>query len=173
MNHGDYGSQNTGVGSHSTGGSSRCDLQYCGTTCLQYAYCADPTKQDANCANAPTDCAERCSGCGDADAAVQNGGGGGGSAHGSQHTGSVPDYNTGSMDHGHTGSDYGKDDSSMGGTTGSMPDYNTGSMNHGDYGSQNTGVGSHSTGGSTRCDLQYCGTTCLQYAYCADPTKQD
>merc|ERR1712167_474172 len=88
-------------------------------------------------------------------------------------TGSMPDYNTGSMNHGHTGSDYGKDDSSMGGTTGSMPDYNTGSMNHGDYGSQNTGVGSHSTGGSSRCDVQYCGTTCLQYAYCADPTKQD
>merc|ERR1719390_130677 len=87
-------------------------------------------------------------------------------------TGSMS-YNTGSMDHGHTGSDYGKDDSSMGGTTGSMPDYNTGSMNHGDCGSQNTGVGSHSTGGSSRCDLQYCGTTCLPYAYCADPTKQD
>merc|ERR1719390_332376 len=119
MNHGDYGSQNTGAGSHSTGGSSRCDLQYCGTTCLQYAYCADPTKQDVNCLNAPTDCAERCSGCAEVQAAVQGGGGGGGSAHGSHHG-----YGShGSMSHGHTGS--GGKDYPYG--TGSMS-YNTGSM---------------------------------------------
>jgi hypothetical protein len=53
-----------GVPSGDTG-SMPCDQEYCYRFCLAYAYCMHPDQLDANCANAPTDCGERCAGCAD------------------------------------------------------------------------------------------------------------
>ena len=40
-----------------------CDPDYCGTACIPFAYCTDPAKRDANCADLAADCGARCDGC--------------------------------------------------------------------------------------------------------------
>ena len=49
------------------------DCNYCNSACAPYFYCADPTKADAGCTNAPGDCDARCTGCSSAIASHQNG----------------------------------------------------------------------------------------------------
>merc|ERR1712100_351374 len=44
-----------------SGAGAGCDESYCMGTCMQWSYCM--SEPDDQCANAPTDCGDKCGGC--------------------------------------------------------------------------------------------------------------
>ena len=128
-----YGSNDHNHGSSEFGSYEglRCDSSYCTAACIPFIYCRDPSRADANCVHAPTDCDERCAGCGDPNSSGHN------ATNRSGYNSTVSGYN-------HSSYNYSTDNSS--GYNGTGSGHNQYSYNHSATNSSGYNSGNHSNG---------------------------